>query len=224
MENGRCRMHGGMVPRGIGLPQFKHGRYSKAVPKGLARAYEKAEQDPELVALRSEISLLTARIEERLRQTEKDPPPPWAEVVAAQGDLEDALRGLGGPGGREKVVQALTALKEVIVAGVDGARRYDKIWLDVRELIQERARVVAVESKRLAELDQTMTKAGALSLAVALLAAVKDSVPDLTQRAAVQRRFDEILNGRTAGLVVEMDMEVVTDSPAGDTEGGTADA
>jgi len=29
MSNGRCRLHGGLTPRGLASPHFRHGRYSR---------------------------------------------------------------------------------------------------------------------------------------------------------------------------------------------------
>jgi len=35
MQNGRCRMHGGLSPKGIESPHYNHGRYSKYAPESL---------------------------------------------------------------------------------------------------------------------------------------------------------------------------------------------
>lgn len=35
MANGRCRMHGGLQPKGADSPNFKHGRYSKYLNQSL---------------------------------------------------------------------------------------------------------------------------------------------------------------------------------------------
>jgi hypothetical protein len=56
-----CRFHGGKVPRGPALPQFRHGRYSRFLPSRLAATYQTAAKDPELLSLRHEFALVDAR-------------------------------------------------------------------------------------------------------------------------------------------------------------------
>lgn len=79
MENGRCRIHGGATPSGIALPQFRTGRYSKALPGGLRERYEQALGDEELLSLRDEVALLDARIAETLDGLPSDDK--WAMAI-----------------------------------------------------------------------------------------------------------------------------------------------
>lgn len=74
----RCRMHGGKTPRGVALPQTKHGRYSKDMPTRLLARYEEAVTDPELLNLSAEIALTDAMTRdvmeslESVKASEKD--------------------------------------------------------------------------------------------------------------------------------------------------------
>lgn len=58
--NGRCRMHNGNAKKGMELPQFKHGRYSKYMPTELLKVYNEAIDDPQLLSVRAEIALMDA--------------------------------------------------------------------------------------------------------------------------------------------------------------------
>src|SRR5215217_7134931 len=71
MANGRCRMHGGLTPRGTDLPQFEHGRYSKSLPDRLVGRYEKALADEERHDLRDEIALSEAKVDDLLQKMER---------------------------------------------------------------------------------------------------------------------------------------------------------
>jgi hypothetical protein len=73
MKNGRCRVHGGATPGGMALPQYKHGRYSKYLPTGLADKYNEALLDTELVTLRDDIALVDSQIQERMEQGKENP-------------------------------------------------------------------------------------------------------------------------------------------------------
>jgi hypothetical protein len=55
-----CRLHGGMTLRSPASGRWKHGRYSKYLPKGLTEAHQRAEADLDLLSLRSDVALLEA--------------------------------------------------------------------------------------------------------------------------------------------------------------------
>src|SRR5215207_6088014 len=66
MANGRCRMHGGLTPRGTDLPQFVHGRYSKSLPDRMVERYEQALADEERHDLADEIALAEMKVDDLL--------------------------------------------------------------------------------------------------------------------------------------------------------------
>ncbi len=76
----RCRMHGGSTPRGMALPQTKHGRYSKDLPTRLLVRYEEAISDPELLNLSAEIALTDAMTRDVMDSLERSDPKDKEEV------------------------------------------------------------------------------------------------------------------------------------------------
>ena len=62
MANGRCKLHGGKSLAGAAHPNFKTGRYSKYLPKHLAKAYDEIKADPKLLQLDDDVALLEARL------------------------------------------------------------------------------------------------------------------------------------------------------------------
>lgn len=52
MVNGRCRNHGGLTPKGIASPNYKHGRYSRHLPNHLRDQYYETHNDPEITKLK----------------------------------------------------------------------------------------------------------------------------------------------------------------------------
>lgn len=64
MPNGKCRMHGGKTPRGIGSVHWRGRGYSKDLPTRLFDRMQRALEDPELLSSRSEVALLDARLGE----------------------------------------------------------------------------------------------------------------------------------------------------------------
>src|SRR5215204_7634646 len=71
MKNGRCRMHGGLTPRGTDLPQFKHGRYSKSLPDRIVERYEQPLADEERHDLADEIALAEMKVDDLLSKIDR---------------------------------------------------------------------------------------------------------------------------------------------------------
>src|SRR5437660_2027536 len=78
-----CRFHGGATPCGPRLPQFKHGRYSKAIPKELRQAYQRAEADAELLSLKADVAWMEARQQQLFEAMSDAAAPPWGQAVEA---------------------------------------------------------------------------------------------------------------------------------------------
>src|SRR5262249_6287063 len=76
MPNGRCRLHGGATPGGAASPHFRPGkrsRHLKLLSGDLRAGFRAALNDKQLLSLREEVALLTARtmqLLERLRTEE----------------------------------------------------------------------------------------------------------------------------------------------------------
>ena len=65
----RCRLHGGRSPSGIAHYNFKNGQCCKDLQGlGLADAYQRARQNPDLISHVEEVILAVARIGELLGQ------------------------------------------------------------------------------------------------------------------------------------------------------------
>lgn len=89
-----CRFHGGLTPRGIDAPTFKHGRYSKAWQGDNAARFQEILADPELLSTRGEIAALTLRLEALIARAEESKPAAgdkaWGQIIR----LSEALAAL----------------------------------------------------------------------------------------------------------------------------------
>lgn len=72
MDNGRCRMHGGVTPRGIDSPHYQGKGASKYYPKQLLAIYDDVRHDPELADVRSKIALIEALMNFKLQSLLSD--------------------------------------------------------------------------------------------------------------------------------------------------------
>jgi hypothetical protein len=138
MKNGRCRMHGGLTPRGPALPQFKHGKYSKMFPRDMRRAYKIVRSNPNPLCLEEDVAALETKQRAVLARMDEQNPPPWGEAVKAFKDFKTA-------GTDAKKQQALAKLGEVIRSGAGAAANQARLWLEFRALAQEKAALVKNE-------------------------------------------------------------------------------
>jgi hypothetical protein len=67
MQNGRCRMHGGMTPKGVDSPQYKTGRYSKYVSHDLQSSIQELENYP-ILDLADELQAQRALLSEYMKR------------------------------------------------------------------------------------------------------------------------------------------------------------
>lgn len=69
MSNGRCRLHGGLTPKGKASPHYKDGKRSKYRNLGKHKdAVEYHANNPDLASMLDEIAVFTARAEELYEQ------------------------------------------------------------------------------------------------------------------------------------------------------------
>ena len=189
MPNGRCYRHGGATPSGPASPHFIHGRYSTALPKGLVERFTASMTDPDLLELRAELSLVDARIEELLgRITAQEADGCWSEAKTVYQRLRVAYEAQ-----KPTATTALAELGDILERGDADVER----WGQLGQLINLRARVVRVESKRLKDLHQMVTVERVWALVAALVQSVRKHVADRGTLSRIQQDFRQ-LTGRTA--------------------------
>ena len=90
----RCRMHGGLTPRGPASPQFKTGRFSKYLGGALGDAYENSVSNPELLDLKDGIAVLDAIARRAAaRVAERDTPRFRERAIELHEKMDEVLEG-----------------------------------------------------------------------------------------------------------------------------------
>jgi hypothetical protein len=181
-----CIIHGGRTLSGIAHPNWTHGGYSAAVPPALRDAYDRAMADADLLDLTRDLALIDAEIRELLPQTETgDHEAAWLRSRDLWSAFAAAERRGDLPG-----LQA--AINELQALYADGPRPSDA-RTRIDDLIERRARLVAVEQRRrvagqtLVTIEQAMTAMGAL------MAAVRAHVADRPTLAAIQAEYARLV-------------------------------
>jgi hypothetical protein len=171
MANGRCRMHGGKSPGGVGSATLKTGRYSKYLPTRLAARYHEAQADDCLLQLHEEIALTDARLADVLKRVDTgDSGALWTRLHEAFNDFVD-----------EQDPRSLATLGRLIEAGMADWHAWD----EVGKLISQRQRLVESERKRHVEMQQMVTATQMMTLLAAVVDTVRRHVRDRDALAAI---------------------------------------
>jgi len=166
-----CAFHGGRSLIGINSPTFKHGRYSKHLPKDLIPSYRRARQDGELLSLHDDIALVNSRVEQLLDNLhDTDSPARQLRLQAAFADLSLALRS----GSVDAARVAMTILGDEIATGATIAEAWDAVFV----ALDNRRRLVESERRRQVEMSQLVSVEQALALIVAITDVVRSHVDD----------------------------------------------
>lgn len=161
-----CRYHGGLTPRGVASPHYKHGRYSKYVPTRLMERYVESVNDPELLNLSAEIALVDSRVSDVLGRVDSgESGRRWRELGALRGDFLRAQR-------REDQQGMADALADIL-NGIRQGQADFEAWSEVVDLLERRRRLVESEQKR--------------RLAMQLVVRVEEAVGAMQQVADVVR-------------------------------------
>src|SRR5262245_3359933 len=173
MANGRCYRHGGPSLVGIASPSFKTGRHSKYLPGRLAERSEEAQRDPDRLALRDEIALLAARVNELLQRAHSgESGQLWVQLQSRWRDFER----FRASGDVKNMQLALETFAEPLSKGVaDHAA-----WTEIGQLQDRRQRLVEAERRRLEQTQQTLTVEEAMGLLRTVLDVIKRNVTDRT--------------------------------------------
>ena len=192
MPNGRCRMHGGKIPRGAALPQTTHGRYSKDLPTRLAARYEEARTDPDLLNLNAEIQLTYALLGEALKGMDHgESGRLWRELKATWDEFQEANRAQD----KEASRLALVSMGDLIKRGVaDAAARSE-----VLNIIERRRKLVESEGKRRTAMQQMITAERLMVLVAAVVDVVMRHVDDSATRAAISADIGTLLSRVDSG-------------------------
>jgi len=170
MANGRCRLHGGLS---TGAP-LKHGRRSKYLPTGLRDLYDELEKDAELATLAEDIRTTEAMILETLAQMRDQSGASWAEARKAF-EAGDAA-----------------ALKAIFARG----QGLEALEAKFERLTAQKARLIAVDSRRQALMESNLNARQANALVATLIAAINDEQEEIAPsvRARIREKLVRLMS------------------------------
>jgi hypothetical protein len=185
-----CKLHGGNSPSGISSPNWRSGVHSQYLPQNLKQDYERVTNDAELQSLEAQLALLATRELELTKRLGEQVP--WGRAVDDLVDLEACLRNED----RDKTLAALAVLTHTLREGNAQAQVYESTWHELREVLQEKARLALAESKRVALLGGFVRLKDLVGVLVSILQVIREHVSDPKARQAITNRVGHIMKSQ----------------------------
>jgi hypothetical protein len=155
------------------------------MPTALMEKYAHSQQDPDVLAIRDDIALQHALLMQALEQMERgEAGELWVKLKEAWQDYQSAKKDPKGDPG-----EALAMVGFLITEGFSEYMSR----IEIRQMLQEGARLKEAEVRRLERAHGTMTMLQALTLARGLQDAVRAHVSDPAVLARIQREFIRLL-------------------------------
>jgi hypothetical protein len=185
MPNGRCRLHGGKSLRGVEHPNFQHGRYAKDLLPSLQQDYCRTLADPRILALKDEISLLSARVHEVLRTGESGQR--WRDVKAAWNAADMALQ----EGDVSKLNRAMGELGGIIHAGLHDWNH----WTEIGQLLERLRRLKTSEHRHRVDARLAITQEQLSAEIAAVLDILRRNIKDRDTLHAINEELRRLVSG-----------------------------
>lgn len=167
-----CRVHGGTTPRGAALPQYTHGRYSKAnIAPQLRERAEALLQDEEYLSLRENIAYHDGAIMRALEDMERGEAGKLWELLKGE---KEALQEARAADDRQGQARALNSILLLIDRGhKDYMARQELTGLHLA-----RARLVEAEGRRIERAQASVSAAQLTAIITRMAEAVARYVRD----------------------------------------------
>jgi hypothetical protein len=203
MPNGRCHKHGGASPApGPAHPNYKHGRYSKAMPERLYEGFSNALNDPDLLNRRTDLALVSSRIEELLNKLRAGEG--GATLHQRLKELAQVYRQTGRISEPARRMQAQADSIMEILRTIESTPG-DELWTEIGEMVDRFNRVADGDRKRMIALHATITADQAMVMIDNLSRIVLSHVTDSKLRSAIGRDFAAFVSRVLGGSVQPAD-------------------
>lgn len=153
--NGRCKKHGGKVPKGPAHHSFRSGEWSKWVPKTSAQDLLNAVNDPEYLSLRDDMAMNAIEVLNLTKQFQQGTDQQtWKKIDELATELERLLFSEGvtafltAMGGEGSDLTRMGNIAEQLVKHIKQGRDEQRIFKEIGEATERRRKLVETETKR----------------------------------------------------------------------------
>ena len=181
----RCRLHGGRSLAGVASGAFKHGRYSRYLPKGLRKQYEQTKHDPQLLSHEPDLRLMDVRLQNLLNELGKSDPRKAIETIKASWGLFQRSRTVPGMNPAEY----LDKVGEAILAHQNQA---NEIWDSIERVTEQRRKLLESETRRIQQNANSMSGEQILALIEYIVDVLRESVQKYADRLIASKILNQV--------------------------------
>lgn len=204
----RCRLHGGASLLGPASPAYRTGRYSKLLPEGLRKSYDRALQDEDALSVANEVHLIQARIDQLVERLHgQDSSRMWRELSEAWTEFKAA--------NRTKDLGMMAHAGAKIDGILSKCSHEEQQWSELVKMVREKSDIAAKEWRRIVDMQQIITLDKGMVLVNTLSDLVLRHVKDRATRAAIADEINRVL---MVGNKRDRDDEVRIGETTGETE------
>ncbi len=189
----RCRLHGGKSLGGIAAGSFKHGRYSKYLPKDLRKIYEQTKYDPQLLSHEPDLRLMDTRLQGLIQNLDNTASlEAFSSAQVEWGKLEQAK----DSGDLEEMGRLMLKLRDLMRATAPSG----PIWDEICHVTEQRRRLLESETRRIRENSNSMGSEQILALIEYIVDVIRSSVNKYADRFIASKILQQVTND--IGLVI----------------------
>jgi hypothetical protein len=181
----RCRLHGGKSLAGVASGSFKHGRYSRYLPKDLRKQYEQTKYDPQLLSHEPDLRLMDVRLQglianlantsslEAFSRAQEE----WEKLEQAQ-DQGDLI----------EVGRIMLRLRDLMRATVPAGQT----WEVIERVTEQRRKLLESESRRIQQNSNSMSGEQILALIEYIVDVLRSSVIKYADRLIASKILNQV--------------------------------
>lgn len=147
MENGRCLVHGGKVPKGVQHHATQTGKYSKYIPENLQNRHEEFLKSKDIMTLSDEIAVIESRIAQLLERANDSQAGLYIDELVRRFNRLDTVRGTDGE-------QAAWINLEQLVQKAENDMY---LWDEMAKQMDLKRKMVDTERRKMSDLNQYIT-------------------------------------------------------------------
>lgn len=181
----RCGLHGGKSLAGIASKRYKHGRYSRFLPKGLRQQYEQTKHDPQLLSHEPDLRLMDLCLQGLLKNLNNTASlEAFSEAQVQWEFLEQAQ----DRGDLQEMGRIMFKLRDLMRRTVPSSQ----VWADIERVTEQRRKLLESESRRIQNSQNSMSSEQILALIEYIVDVLRTSVSKYADRLIATKILQQV--------------------------------
>ncbi len=184
--NGRCKRHNGNAVKGPAHPSWKHGEYSKWLPKHMQQTFEETGNDPELLSNRNQIRLTDTFIIDNIKNLKTgENEEVWNEFLKILTEMKAAYLESDSPG--------MAIGFQLVFDLIDDRIAHYQTQREIMTKVEQRRKLIETEQKLELQGNRAVSVEQLFWLMGAVLSIIETVVTSQEERIEIGTRVDKLI-------------------------------